>query len=37
MSNEHISLKFYRIESELKKLFNLGSVFASVYEHMKQI
>jgi hypothetical protein len=37
MSNGYPSYQFYRIESELKKLFNLGSVFASVYEHMKQV
>jgi len=30
-------LTFFRIESELKKLYNLGSVFASVYDHLKTI
>ncbi|CDW79154.1 rab gtpase-activating protein 1-isoform 10-like isoform x1 [Stylonychia lemnae] len=28
---------FFDIENELKKLLNLGSIFANVYEHLKQM
>ena len=32
-----IQAPFFEIENELKKLLNLGSIFANVYEHLRDL